>query len=127
VIERASVLLLLVDSAALADLEHRPVARRATRDLMERIGAVAAHPTLLVWAKHDVPLDDEARRPILDAFTTFLKEPPPIATSVDSPKTIEACFVKALDLAVREPTPSIPVEPRTADDPFLNYRAPHAR
>lgn len=49
VIERADALLLLVDSGALSHGERLPAARRATRDLMERVGAQASCRTAVVW------------------------------------------------------------------------------
>ncbi len=126
VIEHSDVFLLLIDSAALTDPEKLPKARRATRDLVERVGAESAHrPVIVVWTKDDVTVAGVARHGVERACSEFLPRADKSKTTVKAPETIEKCFVRALFAAEHAHPASRLVEPRQSRDPFLAFRGIH--
>ncbi|GAB5542853.1 MAG: hypothetical protein SangKO_026130 [Sandaracinaceae bacterium] len=125
VIENADALLLLVDSGALAEGETLPTARRATRDLMERVGAQSSCATAVVWTKDDVDVPETAIAAIDTSSREFLSSAGTMRTTVKIHETIEACFVWAIDAATSRSPLKVVAEPRLADDPFLALRRPN--
>jgi hypothetical protein len=126
VIEHSDALLLLIDSAALADAERLPQARRATRDLIERIGAVCPHFRLTtVWTKDDVFVPPHTRKTLEQACDNFLPNVDMWRTTFTKPETIVQCFANLLSVA-KQSVPRINlVEPRLSNDPFLAFREIH--
>lgn len=125
VIQHSDVLLLLIDSDALANSEKLPVTRRATRDLIERVAAHAMSPVAVVWTKDDVDVPEPVRRTLQNTCDGFLPQAAVLRTTVKAPETIEACFERALTTATARVTPSQLKEPRLSDDPFLAFRGIH--
>lgn len=123
VIDHSDVLLLLIDSAALADSEKLPQSRRATRDLIERVGAECARcPVIVVWTKDDVPVPDGTRIALERACGEYLPRAERFQTTIETPETIERCFGMAICAAERPRTSVDTAEPRQSRDPFLAFR-----
>ncbi len=122
VIEHSDVLLLLIDSAALADADKLPKARQASRDLIERLAAKGRCNLAVVWTKDDVMVPTVARESVQRACTDFIPGAPVLKTTVELPATIEACFVRALTIARSTTAAGEPIEPQLSDDPFLAFR-----
>ena len=122
VVDHSDAVLLLVDSAALADQQKLPATRRATRDLMERISADASSPVAVLWTKDDIDVPESVCNALSAAATTFLPQADVLRTTTDNPKSIEACFTWALKAATSLRTKPCLVEPRLSDDPFLAFR-----
>ena len=76
----------LVDSAALADKEKLPGARRASRDLIEQLAATAKRRVTVVWTKDDIEVPEHAIRAINSSCNRYLPNTKIIRTSVDEPK-----------------------------------------
>ncbi len=127
VIEKADALLLLVDTGALADGGKLPSTRRATRDLMERVGAQASCTTAVVWTKDDIEVTETVAATIENASSEFLSSARSMRTTIETPQTIEACFGWAIDAATRRSPLEIGAEPRLSNDPFLALRRSHGR
>tara|TARA_R110002012_G_scaffold178236_2_gene343247 strand:- start:5404 stop:6366 length:963 start_codon:yes stop_codon:yes gene_type:complete len=122
VIERADALLLLVDTGALSDHEKLPATRRATRDLMERVGAQTSCRTAVVWTKDDVAAADAVTNIIEAASFEFMPTAQTMRTTIKEPETIEACFVWAIEAATAKLPVQIDPELRLSQDPFLALR-----
>ncbi|NOY92016.1 MAG: hypothetical protein GXP55_12535 [Deltaproteobacteria bacterium] len=122
VVERADALLVLVDTGALSDREKLPEARRATRDLMERVGAQAICQTGVVWTKNDISLEDGVSETIETAAGEFLPAAETMRTTIRNPDTIEECFAWAIGAATARIPMRIEPEPRLSHDPFLALR-----
>lgn len=127
VIEKADVLLLLVDSDALVDSEKLPTTRRATRDIMERVGARATCKTAVVWTKDDIDIPQTVAATIETASSEFLPSARSMRTTTATPETIEMCFGWAIGAATRRSHLEVVAEPLLASDPFLAFRRPHGR
>lgn len=126
VIDRSSVLLLLVDSAALADSEKLPQTRRATRDIIERVGAERArYPLIVVWTKDDIAVQDLTRDGLNRACSEFLPGADHWRTTVNMPGTIEQCIIRAIRVAQDAKLLVDVVEPCQSSDPFLAFRGIH--
>ena len=126
VIDHADVLLMLIDSAALADPKKLPNSRRATRDLIERIGAVASHlPLAVVWTKEDVSIPDQAKDALVRACAEFVPKAATMRTTFNKPETIAKCFMDAISAAESSTLKSYTPEPAQSVDPFLAYRGIH--
>jgi hypothetical protein len=126
VVEHSDVLLLLIDSAALADSVKLPQTRRATRDLIERLAARGGHqPLLVVWTKDDIPVPEPAREGLERACSRFMPSAETWKTTVERPATIEECFVRALVASERSDSAFDVIEPRQSTDPFLAFRGIH--
>ncbi len=122
VIEHSDVLLLLIDSAALADPDKLPATRRATRDLIERVAAGGQRPLAIVWTKDDVDVPQLARASLMRTCSDYVPYASIEKTTIHKPETIEACFVCALRLPQSAAAASVSTEPRLSNDPFLAFR-----
>lgn len=127
VIERADALLLLVDTGALSDRDLLPATRRATRDLMERVGAHTSSRTAVVWTKDDITVADTVTVTMETASSEFMPDAVTMRTTTKNPNTIEACFAWAIDEATSSLTRKVELEPRFSHDSFLALRRPHGR
>ncbi|MEW8332980.1 MAG: hypothetical protein AB2692_18745 [Candidatus Thiodiazotropha sp.] len=127
VIERADALMVLVDTGALANHEKLPATRRATRDLMERVGAKTSCHTAVVWTKDDIRVADTVAKTLDKASAAFMPTAQKIRTTVESPDTIEACFAWAIEAATSRLPMRIEPEPRLSSDPFLALRRTYGR
>lgn len=127
VVENADALLLLVDSGALSDREKLPGTRRATRDLMERVGAQTSCRIAAVWTKNDIAVTDAVVNTIETASGTFIPAAQTMRTTIKAPETIEACFAWAIEAATARLSMQIELEPRLSHDPFLALRRPYGR
>ncbi len=125
-IRHSDVLLLLIDSAALADVDKLPQTRRATRDLIERTSAQnARRPLFVVWTKDDIRVPNAVRAGIERTCSDFLPWADSCKTTVSAPETIERCFIRAILAAEGVRTQFNAVEPRHSNDPFLAFRGIH--
>lgn len=125
VIDKADTLLLLVDTGALSDDQRLPATRRATRDLMERVGARTSCRAGVVWTKDDITVPEALAKTIETAAREFMPSAPIMRTTIKIPETIEACFGWAIDAATGRSPVRIDAEPRLSDDPFLALRRSH--
>lgn len=123
VIEHADALLMLIDSAALADPKKLPRTRRASRELLERIGAVAPHlPMTVVWTKEDVQVSTQVRKVLERACAEFVPHADTLGTTVNTPETIASCFIRVLSAAQNSTSKAKKSEPVLSNDPFLAFR-----
>ena len=127
VFSHADALLLLIDSAALADRHKLAATRRATRDLVEMVGAHNSHLSLsTVWAKADVEVPKELKETIQKACEAFMPHSNTLKTTIQTPETIAACFIDILSrIDSRRSQPTIS-EPILSRDPFLAFRGSYA-
>ena len=127
VIEHSNVILLLVDSGALSDAKTLPQARRATRDLTERLGALASHiPLGFTWTKVDVEPAATTRETIERARSRFALASDVRKTTIEDPSTIAYLFAWAIERGTRRSGIQGLHEPRRSNDPFLAFRGTHA-
>ena len=125
VIQHSDVLVLLIDSAGLADREKLPLTRRVTRDLIERTAAESAVPVIVLWTKDDVEVPDLARDSLHGSCKDFLPRAGILHTTTEKPETIEQSFVRVL-LTAETVVPQFNVcEVRRSNDPFLAFRGIH--
>ena len=123
VIEHADALIMLIDSAALADPKKLPHTRRATRDLLERIGAVVPHlPMAVVWTKEDVQAPDQVRSALERTCGEFVPHAAMLRTTVNKPETIAKCFMDMITAAESSVSKADTSEPALSVDPFLAFR-----
>ena len=123
VIEHSNVILLLVDSSALSNEETLPQARRATRDLTERVGALASQvPLGFTWTKADVALSGATREMIERARFQFAPTSEVWETTIETPSTIAKVLSQAIDLGANQPGLQKLHEPRLHAEPFLAFR-----
>jgi hypothetical protein len=123
VIKHADALIMLIDSASLADPKKLPHSRRSTRDLIERVGAVASHlPVAVVWTKEDVQVPDNVRITLERACTEFVPYAATLRTSVNNPETIAKCFMDVILATDISALKSNTFEPVLSVDPFLAFR-----
>jgi hypothetical protein len=126
VITHSDTLLVLIDTAALADPERLPQARRATRDLLERVGAEAmSRPLMVVWAKDDVEIASSIREVMTRTRNDFTPDSLEVRTTVVAPETIITCIAEAISLAERRALATCFAEPRFSHEPFLALRRVH--
>ncbi len=126
VIDHSDVLLLLIDSAALANSDKLPQTRRATRDLIDRVAAESGQrPLIVVWTKDDVTIPELTQSGLERACAEYLPWAETFRTSVNAPETIEKCFAIAISAAERVDTSFNVSEPRQSRDPFLAFRGIH--
>lgn len=126
VIDHSDVLLLLADRGALANPETLPRARRETRDLIERVGAVCQRPPIIfAWTKKDLAL----AQPIWEAVETsrhqFASDSEEFETTTENPETIARVFSRALTLGESNHRSLSLIEPRQSTEPFLAFRGSH--
>lgn len=122
VVQHSDALLLLIDSDALANSKKLPATRRAARDLIERVAAVAMSPVAVVWTKDDVEVPDPIMQVLKNTYMSFLPQVEVLRTTIKEPETIEACFSWALATSTLMETQSLFKEARLSDDPFLAFR-----
>lgn len=122
VVEHADALLLLVDSEALADRKKLPAARRATRDLIDRVAAHTSKSVSIVWTKDDVDVPAHAAQALQNTYAGVMPDVAVLRTTVKNPETIEECFDSALSAATLNPALPPVRELRLSDDPFLAFR-----
>ena len=126
VIEHSNVILLLVDGSALANEETLPQARRATRDLTERVGALASHiPLGFTWTKTDVEPSVVTRDTIERARSQFAPTSEVWRTTIEAPATIAEVLSQAIDIGASQRDLPKLEEPRYDGDPFLAFRGFH--
>jgi Double-GTPase 2 len=124
VIEHSDALLLLIDSAALADVQKLPNTRRVTRNLIERVGAVVnpQFQLTIVWTKDDVSIPPVSLENLQKSCDDFLPNTNVCRTTITKPETIVQCFVDILSVADKSIPRNNLVEPRLSNDPFLAFR-----
>ena len=123
VVEHSNVILLLADSSALADEETLPQARRATRDLTERVGALASHiPVGFTWTKTDIELSVVTRDTIERARSQFAPASEIWKTTIETPASIAEALSQAIVIGAGKTDIQRLEEPRWNDDPFLAFR-----
>lgn len=128
VINHANVLMLLIDSAALADTEKLPQSRRATRDLIERVGAEKGKcPVMVIWTKDDIRVPEAIRDRLSRACEQFLPNAHSWRTTVTKVETIEQCIFEAIRAGETAEEMLDTIEPRLSHDPFLAFRGIHVR
>ena len=128
VIQHSDVFLLLVDRGALANEDSLPQARRATRDLMERVGAVASHiPLGFTWTKTDVTLPAATRETLETSRCQFAPYSEIWETTTEAPETIARVLARAIDLGESQPVRPRVFEPLVSDEPFLAFRGNNVR
>ena len=126
VIEHSNVLLLLIDSEGLADIDQLPRTRRVTRDLIERVAAESTHvPVVVVWTKDDFDVPTIARNGLDRACTEFLSHADTCRTTTNVPETIEQCFVRALQTAGSDDAAWAVTDAPRSSEPFLAFRGIH--
>lgn len=126
VVRRADAFLVLADCERLSG-ENRGAARRATRELVERLGNhIGKRPCAVVWAKDDCVVPDGIRSAIRTAVQQQLPHAIEMGTSVQRPES----FVGVLDAVLRAnwlPAPCAPIrEPVIEHQPFSAFRGFHA-
>jgi len=127
VVEHADALLMLIDSAALADSMKLPNARRAIRDLLDRLGAETSHiPLTVVWTKEDVKVPVKVIEVLGQAIADFVPYANALRTTVDKPETIAHCFASTILAAQNSELRAKITEPVLSNDPFLAFRGIHA-
>ena len=124
-IGKADALLLLVDSGSLSERVKLPATRRATRDLMERVGAETNSTTGVVWTKDDISVPEAVSKTLETASTGFLPDATTMRTTIKNPDTIKACFSWAIEAATSRRRMRLDPEPRLSQDPFLALRRTH--
>lgn len=123
VIQHSNVLLLLADSDALANEETLPKSRRATRDIAERIGAVAfGTPMGFTWTKTDIDVPEEVAETIERSRLQFIPVSNVWKTTKDDPLSIASMFSQAIHYAEKPISPDMVMEPRFKHEPFLAFR-----
>ena len=128
VIEHSNVILLLADSGSLSDANALPQARRATRDLTERVGALASHiPLGFTWTKVDVEPAATTRDTIERARSRFAPASEVCKTTIEDPSTIADLFSRAIKRGTNQPGFQGLHEPPRSNEPFLAFRGSHAR
>lgn len=126
VIDHSNTLLLLVDTDALADAEKLPQARRATRDLIERVGAEKGScPVMVVWTKDDVDAPSDICEGLSRTCEQFIPDASSWQTTVSKPETIERCIAEAICSGEKSERFFDTIEPRLSNDPFLAFRGIH--
>ena len=125
VIEHSDVLVLLVDSAGLADTRTLPLTRRSTHDLIERLAAESSAPVVVVWTKDDVEVPHQTRTSLDRACKEFLPQAPTLKTTTDTPETIEAAFDHVLRIGDTKNNTFKVYETRRSTNPFLAFRGVH--
>ena len=127
-IEHSNVILLLVDSVALSNEETLPQARRTTRDLTERAGALASHvPIGFTWTKTDVTPPVATRETIERSRSHFAPTSQVLETTTETPSTVANVFSQAIDLGAKHLDFQKLREPRVSDEPFLAFRGNYVR
>ncbi len=123
IIEHADTLLMLIDSAALADPKKLPNSRRETRDLLERIGAITPElPMAVIWTKEDVKVPPKARETIEYACGEFVPHAKTFGTTFFKPETIAKCFKDMISANKNTTLKADICEPVLSSDPFLAFR-----
>ena len=126
VIKNSDVLLLLADSGAFSNRATLPQARRDTRDLTERVGALASHlPLGFTWTKTDLCLPSDTRKVLENARVQFAPESEVWETTT-RPETIVNVFSRAVFLGEIQKSSAL-CEPRTNHEPFLAFRGHYVR
>ena len=123
VFQHADALLLLADSDALANPETLPQARRATRDLVERVGAVAASiPLGFTWTKTDKEVPKPTQESLEQSRFQFAPNSKILRTTTTEPRTIAECLAWAISLGDSNRAKAVRNEPRFSSEPFLAFR-----
>lgn len=123
VIKHSDVLLLFADQDALANDETLPQARMDTRDLIERVGAVASHiPLGFTWTKIDIELSSETRETMERSRVQFASHSEVWGTTITKPETIAKTLFSAIDLGEKQQGNERFCEPISKHEPFLAFR-----
>ena len=126
VIQHSDVLLLLADRGALSNAETLPKARRATRELTERVGAVSPHIHLIfTWTKKDLEPPEAAWKAVETSRLQFASHSEVFETTTKKLETIAQVFSHAIALGEPQRRHSPLNEPRVSDEPFLAIRGHH--
>ena len=125
VIDHSDVLVLLVDSAGLADARTLPVTRRLTYDLIERVAAESSVPVVVVWTKDDVEVPDLARSCMDRACKEFLPKSQTLKTTTATPESIDETFAHVLCVGDTRNGAFDVCETRRSTNPFLAFRGIH--
>lgn len=128
IIEHSDVILLLADSAALSDTATLAQARRVTRDITERVGALASKiPLAFTWTKADRTPSPVTRERIERARSQFVPGSEVYQTTTEEPLTIVEVLAKALDRGAQPANLRTLHEPRTLNQFFWAFRRDNAR
>jgi hypothetical protein len=123
VFQHANALLLLADSDALANSGRLPQARRATRNLVERVAAVAPHiPLGFTWTKTDIEVPEPTRKLLERSRAQFAPHSEIWKTTIFEPTTIAECLARAISLGDSARAKVVPNAPRFSNEPFLAFR-----
>jgi len=125
VIRHSDVLLLMVDSHALADSAKLPEARRSIRDFIDRVAANVTYPVSVVWTKSDIPIPVTVEKNIADAIDQVLPNAHTVRTTTTTATSIEACFAWSIDAADSSQSLPFLAETKMSSDPFLSFRSEH--
>lgn len=122
VIQNANIVLLLIDSGALSDRAKVPAARRATRDLIDRVAADFSGPVAAVWTKSDLTALDPARKSVETYLELALPEADRYKTRVDEAETIVTAIEETLDKVFANRQLDRITELAISSEPFLALR-----
>ena len=123
VVQHSHVILLLADRSALSNEATLPQARRAARDLTERLGARASHASIgFTWTKTDVDLPASIHEMIERARSLFVPDSEIWGTTIERPSTIARTFSQAIDLAKAPAALPRLCAPRIGHAPFVAFR-----
>lgn len=128
VFKYSNSLLLLTDQDALSSNELLPQARRNTRNLIERIGAVAPHiPLGFIWTKIDISLPSGIKKTIENSRIQYTPYSHVFETTTTKPETIAQTLFKIIALGEEQHFKVKISEPIFSSDPFLSYRGHHVK
>ena len=125
VIDHSDALVLLVDSAGLADTRSLSLTRRLTYDLVERVAAERSSPVVIIWTKDDVVVPELVRSSLNRSFEEFLPQAQVLRTTTEAPTTIEKAFAQVLGIGDTGTVSFQSYEPRRSQNPFLALRGVH--
>jgi hypothetical protein len=123
VIQHSDILLILADCDALANPETLPRARQATRDITERVGALAPTiPLIFIWAKVDRALKPSIKDSLEINRLQFAPHSTVRETTIKDLDSIAAMFSQGIDLGESQRSHAPQLEPRISSEPFLSFR-----
>lgn len=123
IIEHSDVLLLLIDQDALANDNTLPQARRNTRDLIERVGAVVSdQPIGFSWTKTDIKITSGIKRTLEQSRDQFAPHSVVLGTTITKPRTIATTLSKIINLGEKRQEKGKLIDSILSSEPFLAMR-----